>query len=93
VEITMLIPKSPPTRRISSSISRRPSGSRPAVGSVEERDHGIVDESLGERDALLHSRRVGPHLPVSLLEQPDVTQYVGRPQRAAVDGRPLIRAM
>jgi len=31
--MTMLIPNSPPTRRMSSSISRRPSGSSPAVGS------------------------------------------------------------
>ena len=47
---------------------------------VEERQHRIVNERLGQLHPLLHPGRVGPHGPVALLEQPDVAEDVGRAQ-------------
>lgn len=39
-------------------MSRRPAGSTPSVGSSRKMIYGIVDERLGDTDALLHSLRV-----------------------------------
>ena len=44
---------------------------------VEQHHAGVVDERLGELDALLHARRVAADLAVALLEQADVPQRFG----------------
>ena len=49
----------------------------PVRGLVEEQELRVVDERLGQLDALLHARRVAAHGPVALLEEADVAQHVG----------------
>ena len=46
---------------------------------VEEEQPRIVDEGLGELDALAHPGRVAADRPVALLVQPDVTEHLGGP--------------
>ena len=72
-------------RSISSSISSRPCGSRPFVGSSRKTSSGIVDDRLGQLDPLLHPGRKALDQPVSLLVEPDVVEDVRRPlpRRAA----------
>lgn len=49
-----------------------------AVGRLVEEDQlGVVDESLGQLDALLHARGVAADGAVALLVEPDVAQGVG----------------
>ena len=74
--MTRLIPNSRCVLRISASISSRPGGSSPAVGSSSKHENGVVHQRLRELDPLLHAGRVAADCPVALLEQPDVAQRV-----------------
>ena len=47
-------------------------------GLVEEQQLGVVDEGLGQLDALLHAGGVAADLAVALLVQADVAQHFGR---------------
>ena len=71
------IPNSAPVRLTSESISSRPSGSRPLVGSSSSSSRGSVDERLGELDPLLHAGRIATDRAIALLVQPDVAQHLG----------------
>ena len=55
-----------------------PAGRVKAVGGLVEQEQAwVLDERLGQLDALLHARRVAAHGPVALLEQAHVPQHVG----------------
>ena len=73
----MLMPNSLPVRRMSRSISSRPPGSRPASRLVEQDHDGIVDEGLGELDALFHAGGILFDVAVALLVEADVAEDVG----------------
>ena len=46
---------------------------------VEQQQAWVVDERLGQLDALLHAGRVAADRAIALLEQPDVAQDLGGP--------------
>ena len=75
------------------SISSRPAGSRPLVGSSRNTSLGIVHERLRELHALLHARRVAADGAVALLVEPDVAQRVRGALAGAARGQPDMRAM
>ena len=54
---------------------------------VEEEEARIVDERLGELDALLHAGRVATDRPIALLVQTDVAQDVGGPLTRRAGGQ------
>ena len=56
----------------------------PVGGLVEEQQPRVVDERLGELDALLHAGRVAADGPVALLVQADVPEDLGRPLASGV---------
>ena len=74
----MLMPNSLPVRRIRASISSRPSGSRPAVGSSSRTMTGVVYQGLRQLHTLLHAGGVLANRPVPLLVESDVPQRVRR---------------
>ena len=55
---------------------------------VEEEQPRVVDERLGQLDALLHAGRVAADLAVALLVQPDVAEDLGRPLARGVRRQP-----
>ena len=64
--------------RMSSSISSRPFGSMPLVGSSRNSRLGIVDERLRQLDALLHAGRVLLDVAVARLAEADVVEHLVR---------------
>ena len=69
------MPKSVPIRLIRPSISSRPAGSRPLVGS-SSMTSSDVHQCLCQLDPLTHPRRVAADLAVALLIEPHMTQRV-----------------
>ena len=63
-------------------------GIEPVGRLVEEQQSRVVDEGLGELDALAHARRVGAHRSIALLVQADVAEHLGGPLARGRGGQP-----
>ena len=73
----MLMPNSLPVRRMSRSISLASAGVEAGGGLVEQNHDRIVDEGLGELDALLHAGGILFDVAVALLVEADVAEDIG----------------
>ena len=73
------------SRRMSARTSRRPSGSRPDIGSSKIDELGIVDERLRDADALQHALRELAQLQPALGADADLVEQPAR-ARAALGG-------
>ena len=86
-ELKKTVRPSSRSRRISARTSRRPSGSRPDIGSSRKIDLGVVDQRLGQPDALNHPLRELAQLEAPLGAEPDLVEqprHAGGPLGAPV---------
>ena len=75
------------SRRISARTSRRPSGSRPDIGSSKMTSSGLVDERLRDADALQHALRELAQLQPPLGADADFVEQRARRARGAPAAR------
>ena len=85
---TTVIPKSRPMRSISAEHLVAPGRVEAVRRLVQEEEARVVDERLGELDALLHAGRVAADRPIALLVEADVAEDVGRPLPRRAGGQP-----
>ena len=77
-----------PSRATSASISSRPGGVEAGGGLVEQHQHRVGHDGLGQLHPLAHAGREPAHGPEPGLVEADQVEHVGRPLAGVAAGRP-----